>query len=105
MYAIVVDGARQIKVKQGQQVDIDLRGDLNPGDDFEFSKVLAIGGEEGLQLGTPEIAGAKVSAKVIGMEKGEKVFVQKFRRRKNYKRRTGHRQQYTRVEISEIAAG
>lgn len=102
MYAIVVDGARQIKVKQGQQIDIDLRKGLNPGDSFEFPRVLAIGGDDGLKLGSPEVAGAKVSAKVISTEKGTKLYIQKFRRRKNYKRRTGHRQQYTRVEISEI---
>ena len=102
MYAIVVDGGRQLKVQAGQRIDIDLRRELNAGDSFEFSKVLAIGGDEGLRLGSPEIQGAKVTAKVLGTEKGEKIFIQKFRRRKNYKRRTGHRQQYTRVEIAEI---
>lgn len=103
MYAIVVDGARQLKVRPGQQIDIDLRRDMNPGDSIEFTKVLAIGDDDGLKLGTPEIGGAKVLAKVIGTEKGEKLYIQKFRRRKNYKRRTGHRQQYTRVEIASIA--
>jgi large subunit ribosomal protein L21 len=102
MYAIVVDGGRQLKVEQGQRIDIDLRNTLVAGDSIEFSKVLAIGGDEGLKLGTPEIAGAKVVAKVIGTHMGDKLFIQKFRRRKNYKRRTGHRQQYTRVEIAEI---
>jgi large subunit ribosomal protein L21 len=103
MYAIVVDGARQIKVRQGQQIDIDLQKDLNTGDTYVFPRVLAIGSDEGLTMGSPEVAGAKVVAKVIGMEKGQKLYIQKFRRRKNYKRRTGHRQQYTRVEIAEIA--
>lgn len=104
MYAIVVDGSRQLKVKQGQRIDIDFRSELNPGDTFEFTKVIAIGGDDGLKLGTPSISGARVSAKVIGEEKGEKLFIQKFRRRKNYKRRTGHRQKYTRIEISDIAS-
>ncbi len=103
MYAIVLDGARQLKVQPGQRIDIDLRSSLNEGDTFEFSSVLAIGGDEGLKLGTPQIAGAKVTAKVLGTEKGDKLYIQKFQRRKNYKRRTGHRQQYTRVEITEIA--
>ncbi|MCA9193005.1 MAG: 50S ribosomal protein L21 [Planctomycetales bacterium] len=103
MYAIIADGGRQYRVVQGQRLDVDLRKDLNSGDSVEFSQVLAIGGDEGLRLGSPTIEGAKVTAKVIGTEKGEKIYVQKFRRRKNYKRRTGHRQQYTRVEISEIA--
>ena len=103
MYAIIRDGGRQYKVQPGQRVDIDLRDDLNAGDTVEFSNVLAIGGDEGLKLGSPSITGAKVLATVLGTEKGEKIYIQKFSRRKNYQRRTGHRQQYTRVEISEIA--
>ncbi len=103
MYAIFVDGGRQYKVEPGQRLDIDLRQNVNAGDTLEFANVLAIGGDEGLKLGAPSISGAKVTAKVIGTEKGEKVYIQKFRRRKNYQRRTGHRQQYTRVEIADIA--
>ncbi len=103
MYAIISDGGRQYKVKSGQQVDIDLRKNLDSGDTVEFSEVLAIGGDEGLQLGTPTIAGAKVTAKVVSQEQGEKIYVEKFRRRKSYHRRNGHRQKYTRVEISDIA--
>ncbi len=103
MYAIILDGGRQYKVEPGQRLDIDLRGDLKAGDTVEFPQVLAIGGDEGLKLGSPSIEGAKVSATVIGEELGDKVYIEKFRRRKNYHRRTGHRQRYTRVEISEIA--
>lgn len=103
MYAIFVDGGRQYKVQQGQRLDIDLRKDVDAGDTLEFSQVLAIGGDEGLRLGSPALDGAKVTAKVISEEKGEKVFIQKFRRRKSFQRRTGHRQRYTRVEIAEIA--
>ena len=104
MYAIIVDGGRQYKVTAGQKLDIDLRKDLSTGDSVEFSQVLAIGGDEGLKVGTPSIEGAKVTAKVVSTEKGDKIFIQKFRRRKNYHRRTGHRQQYTRIEIGEIAS-
>ena len=103
MYAIIVDGGRQYKVEPGQRLDIDLRSGLGAGDTVQFSEVLAIGGDEGLKLGSPSISGASVTAKVIGTEKGDKVYIEKFRRRKNYKRRTGHRQQYTRIEIAEIA--
>ena len=103
MYAIILDGGRQYKVEKGQQVDIDLRKDLNSGDSVEFGEVLAIGGSEGLKLGSPSISGAKVTGKVISVEKGDKVYVEKFRRRKSYHRRNGHRQKYTRVEIAEIA--
>lgn len=104
MYAIILDGGRQYKVEPGQRVDIDLRSEVNPGDSIEFSEVLAIGGDEGLKLGSPSISGAKVTAKVVSEEKGEKIYIQKFRRRKDYHRRTGHRQKYTRIEISEIAS-
>ncbi len=103
MYAIIVDGGRQYRVEPGQQLDIDLRSTVETGDKLEFANVLAIGGDEGLKIGSPAIAGAKVTATVIGTEKGDKVYIQKFRRRKNYQRRTGHRQRYTRIEIGEIA--
>jgi large subunit ribosomal protein L21 len=66
--------------------------------------VLAIGGETGLKLGQPTVSGAKVTASVVGLEKGEKIFIQKFRRRKNYEVRTGHRQKYTRIKIESIDA-
>lgn len=102
MYAIFVDGGRQYRVEPGQLLDIDYREGSETGDSLEFGNVLAIGGDEGLQLGTPSITGATVAAKVLGIEKGEKLYIQKFRRRKNSKRRTGHRQMYTRVEISAI---
>ena len=102
MYAIFVDGGRQYRVEPGQTLDIDYREGSQTGDSLQFESVLAIGGDEGLRLGAPAIAGASVAAKVLGMEKGEKLYIQKFRRRKNSKRRTGHRQKYTRIEISAI---
>lgn len=102
MYAIIQDGGRQYRVESGTKLDIDLRKDASAGDTIEFETVLAIGGTEGLKLGTPAVDGAKVTAKVVSEEKGEKIYIEKFRRRKNYHRRNGHRQRYTRVEISEI---
>ncbi|MFO1062946.1 MAG: 50S ribosomal protein L21 [Pirellulales bacterium] len=102
MYAIFVDGGRQYRVEPGQTLDIDYRDGMETGDAIQFDKVLAIGGDAGLRLGTPEISGATVAAKVVGVEKGDKIYIQKFRRRKNSKRRTGHRQLYTRIEIAGI---
>jgi large subunit ribosomal protein L21 len=102
MYAIFVDGGRQYRVQAGQTLDIDFREGSETGDNLQFDKVLAIGSDEGIKLGTPALAGASVTAKVVGVEKGEKLYIQKFRRRKNSKRRTGHRQLYTRIEISAI---
>jgi len=102
MYAIIADGGRQHRVEEGQTLEVDLR-DANPGDEVTFDRILAIGGEGDFRLGTPEVSGASVTAKVLDQTKGDKVFVQKFRRRKNSKRRTGHRQKYTRVRIEKIA--
>ena len=104
MYAIIADGGRQYKVEQGKFVDIDYRATLNEGDSVQFDQVLAIGGDDGLKLGTPTVSGATVTAKVTSVEKGPKIFIQKYRRRKNFDRRTGHRQKYTRVTIESINA-
>ncbi|RMF43207.1 MAG: 50S ribosomal protein L21 [Planctomycetota bacterium] len=102
MYAIIVDGGRQYKVTPGQRLDIDLRQSAEIGGTIEFTDVLAIGTDDGLQVGTPKVAGAKVTAKVLSEVKGPKIYIQKFRRRKDYRRRTGHRQTYTRIEVSDI---
>ena len=102
MYAIIADSGRQYKVEEGQTLEVDLR-EANPGDEITFDRVLAVGGEGDFKLGTPEVGGASVTAKVLDQTKGDKVYVQKFRRRKNSKRRTGHRQKYTRVRIQKIA--
>ncbi|MEQ1827820.1 MAG: 50S ribosomal protein L21 [Pirellula sp.] len=102
MYAIICDGGRQFKVEEGQLLDIDYRETAETGDKVEFDRVLAIGGESGLKLGQPTVSGAKVSASVVGLEQGDKIYIQKFRRRKNYEVRTGHRQKYTRVKIEAI---
>ena len=103
MYAIIADGGRQYKVEEGQTLEIDFR-EAESGSEITFEQVLAVGdGEETFKLGQPTLSGATVTAKVIGESKGEKIYVQKFRRRKNSKRRTGHRQKYIRVQISKIA--
>jgi len=103
MYAIIADSGRQYKVEEGQELNVDLRSDLDEGAELKFENVLAIGGgEDGLQLGSPNISGAAVVAEVIGVKQGPKLVVRKFRRRKNSRRKTGHRQMYTRVKISKI---
>ena len=104
MYAIIADGGRQYKVEEGQELEIDFR-DVSKGDQLTFETVLAVSADAGLQVGTPAVTGATVVAEVVGATFGEKVFIQKFRRRKNYRRRTGHRQPFTKVRISKINAG
>jgi large subunit ribosomal protein L21 len=104
MYAIIIDGGRQYKVTEGQELVIDYR-DASSGDALAFDKVVAYSSGDKLQLGQPTLGGAKVTAKVLGVMQGPKLVVQKFRRRQNSKRKTGHRQLYTKVQIESISAG
>ncbi|NLF71552.1 MAG: 50S ribosomal protein L21 [Candidatus Anammoximicrobium sp.] len=104
MYAIFADGGRQYKVEEGQELELDYR-DVPPGEQLTFDKVLAVSADDGLTLGQPTVAGACITAEVVGPALGDKVYVQKFTRRKNFRRRTGHRQIYTKVRIKQIAAG
>ena len=101
MYAIIQDGGRQYKVTEGQELDLDYR-DVPTGESLKFESVLAISGGEGIKLGEPLVSGASVEAEVVGPRKGEKITIQKFNRRKTYRRKTGHRQLHTRVKISKI---
>lgn len=102
MYAIIVDGGRQYRVEPGMELDVDYR-DIAQGESLEFGKVLAVGGDEGLKLGSPTLTGAAVTASVLGPKQGDKIYIQKFRRRKTYRKRTGHRQLHTRVRIESIS--
>jgi large subunit ribosomal protein L21 len=102
MYAIIIEDGRQYRVEEGQELIVHER-EAEEGATLTFGNVLAISGPEGLQLGKPLVAGATVTAVVIGEVAGPKLVVQKFRRRKNYRRRTGHRQHYTKVRIDKIA--
>jgi large subunit ribosomal protein L21 len=104
MYAIVRDRGMQYRVEQGQMLRID-RLDAEPGSEIEFEEVLLIGGSEAIRVGTPLVSGASVRARVLGLFKGKKIVVFRYRRKKRFRRRTGHRQQYTRVQIQEILAG
>ena len=105
MYAIVSEGGRQYKVEEGQIINLDYR-DLAAGENLTLDQVLLVGGEGAtLKLGKPLVAGASVTAEVVGVKQGDKLYIQKMRRRKNFRRRTGHRQMYTQVKISQISPG
>ncbi len=101
MYAIIIDGGRQYKVTEGQELVIDYR-DASAGDAIEFPQVVAHSDGSNLSLGGPTLDGHKVTAKVVGVLQGPKLVVQKLRRRKTFRRRTGHRQLYTKVQIDRI---
>jgi large subunit ribosomal protein L21 len=102
MYAIITDGSRQYKVEKGQELVVDFR-DTPAGEKLKFEKVLAVGGAGDAKLGSPLVKGASVTAEVIGPVQGEKLVVQKFRRRKNFKKKTGFRAMGTKVRIAEIS--
>lgn len=101
MYAIIRDRGMQYRVEEGQVVEI-ARLDAEPGSQVELGEVLLVGGAEQTLVGSPLVAGAKVLARVLGNAKGEKIVVFRYKNKKRYRRRTGHRQQYTRIAISRI---
>jgi large subunit ribosomal protein L21 len=104
MYAIIANGGHQYKVEVGQKVEVDYSG-LAAGEKVTFDRVLALEGDDGLKIGAPVVEGATVTAEVLKTSQGPKIYIQKLRRRKNARRRTGHRQFHTTVLISEINAG
>jgi large subunit ribosomal protein L21 len=104
MYAVIEDGSRQYRVSEGDQLDVDFR-DIAVGQPIEFERVLLFSGSDGVRVGTPTVKNAKVLGEVVEHCRGEKIYVQKFKRRKNYHRRTGHRQELLRVRIRQIVAG
>ena len=101
-YAIVVDGGRQYRVMQGQELKIDFRH-LAAGSEVVFEDVLAVSHAGKLTLGRPKVKGVTVKAEVLASVQGEKIYVQKFARRKNYRRRTGHRSLSTKIRVTSIA--
>jgi large subunit ribosomal protein L21 len=100
MYAVFEDGSRQYRVSEGDKVEVDYR-DAEVGSRLEFDRVLLYQGAEGLQIGQPTLVGARVLAEVLD-HPTTKLYIQHFRRRKNYRRLRGHRQPYTQVRVRSI---
>lgn len=104
MFAIIEDGNRQYKVSAGETLVVDYRDTAKDGDTLKFERVLLANAGGASLIGQPVIAGASVTAEVVeALTKGEKLEVQKFRRRKNSLRHTGHRQKHTTIKITEIS--
>jgi len=102
MYAIIESGSHQYRVQEGDQLTID-KQNADEGDTLNFDNVLLVAGtEDDPQIGTPYVDGARVVGEVVRNFRGKKIIVQKFKRRKNYRRKKGHRQPYTTVQITEI---
>jgi large subunit ribosomal protein L21 len=101
MYAVIKTGGKQYRVAKDDIIKVE-KLELEPGASVDFAEVLMVGGDEPM-VGSPTVAGAKVTATVLDQDKGPKIVVFKKRRRKNFRRRTGHRQKLTVLRITDIA--
>jgi large subunit ribosomal protein L21 len=102
VYAVISDRNRQNGVRVGDVVECDLNTTWTTGDVVKFDNVLFLSNEGEVKVGTPHVAGASVSAEVLGNTKGKKEVIFRFKRRKNVRIKKGHRQKYTRVRITSI---
>lgn len=102
MYAIIKDRGRQYKVEKGATILVD-RFDVSDDNIIAFDDVVFYTDKDKTLVGTPSVDGVKVTGEVLSEEKGKKIVVFKFKRRKRYRRKQGHRQKYTKVRISEIS--
>lgn len=102
MYAIVTIAGQQFKVEEGKQVFVH-RLDAKEGDQLTFKEVLLVENDGKVKVGVPKVRGASVSATVLDHQKGDKVIVFKKKRRKGYRVKNGHRQQFTKIQIDSIA--
>jgi large subunit ribosomal protein L21 len=101
MYAVVRTGGKQVQMSPGQAVRVEkLPGEV--GETVEFPEVLLVGGEADARIGTPTLPGAKVIGTITAQARAPKIIVFKMKRRKNYRRKQGHRQAYTEVRVESI---
>jgi large subunit ribosomal protein L21 len=98
--AVIRTGGKQYRVSEGDVLSVELL-EGNPGDEVKFSEVLLVSGDTP-KVGTPLVAGAAVKAQIVNQDRGERLIVFKFKRRKRYKRKNGHRQYLTAVKITAI---
>ena len=103
MYAVIVTGGKQYKVSEGDTLFIE-KLNAEEGAAVTFDQVLVAGEGENVKLGAPTVEGATVEAKVVKNGRSKKIYVFKMKRKKNYRRKQGHRQPFTKVEITKINA-
>jgi large subunit ribosomal protein L21 len=101
MFAVFKSGGKQHRVSEGEVVRLELI-DAEPGASLTFDEVLLVAEGDNVSVGAPYVAGGKVTAEVVGHDRHDKIRIIKFRRRKHYMRRAGHRQWYTDVRITGI---
>ncbi len=103
MFAVIVTGGKQYRVQEGDVLRIE-RLEAEAGSEFQFDRVLLLGQGSEIKIGRPTLPDSQVRAEVVGHGRGKKIEIIKFRRRKHYQKRTGHRQDYTEVRITGIVA-
>jgi large subunit ribosomal protein L21 len=101
MYAVIKTGGKQYRVSEGDTLQVEKLGG-KPGDAVTFEEVLLVGGGDNPKVGRPLVGGAKVKAEIVAQDRGEKLIVFKLKRRKNFRRKIGHRQPFTEVKITGI---
>jgi large subunit ribosomal protein L21 len=101
MFAVFESGGKQHRVIEGERIRLE-KLEADPGDSVEFDRVMLVAQGDDVKLGKPYVEGCRVTAEVVEHGRGEKIRIIKFRRRKNYTRRQGHRQSYTEVQITGI---
>lgn len=101
MYAVIKTGGKQYRVEKGDVISVE-KLDLEAGDSVSFEEVLLISDGRNITVGKPSIKGASVEAEVVENGKGKKVIIFKYKSKKDYRKKQGHRQPYTKVEIKEI---
>lgn len=105
MYAIFRALGKQFRAEKGMTLQLPLMADAEPGSTLTFDEVLLTSNGDSITAGAPLVKGASVTAEVLGLVKADKIYVWKFKRRKNYRRKTGHRQKYTEVRITDVMVG
>lgn len=103
MYAVIETGGKQYRVQEGDTIYIEKLG-VDDGEAVTFDKVVALNNDSGFVAGAPYVEGAKVSAKVVKNGKAKKIIIFKYKAKKNYHNKNGHRQPYTKVQIEKIEA-
>ncbi len=103
MYAVISSGGKQYRVEPGETIQVE-RLDAEVGQNVSFDEVLLIKTDQHCKVGTPRVAGAKVRGTVVEQGRGDKILVFRYKRKKQYKKTTGHRQGFTAVKIAEITA-
>ena len=105
MYAVIATGGKQSRVQQGETLRVEKLDDVEAGKTIEFTDVLLVADGDEVKVGAPHVSGAKVTAEVVDPHgRGEKLLIYKYRRRKGYRRKAGHRQPFTSLKITAIKA-